>query len=77
MQDIIKAELHVIVKKQKISQNKKIQMVGKKLNAMKVVSIDKETKTENMLVTVEVKNNKVVQSRIKCNKSPNEKQLEF
>ena len=35
------------------------------------------TKPKKSLVTVEVKNNKVVQSRIKCNKSPNEKQLEF
>ena len=29
------------------------------------------------LVTVEVKNNKVVQSRIKNNNDPNEKQLKF
>lgn len=29
------------------------------------------------LITVEVKNNRVVQSRIKNNDSPNEKQLKF
>lgn len=34
-------------------------------------------KPKKSLVTVEVKNNKVVQSRIKYNNSPNEKQLEF
>lgn len=34
-------------------------------------------KPKHSLVTVEVKNNKIVQSRIKCNNSPSEKQLEF
>ena len=33
--------------------------------------------TKKSLVTVEVKNNKIVQSRIKHNEDPNEKQLKF
>ncbi len=37
-------------------------------------TIDKPKKS---LVTVEVKNNRVVQSRIKCNRDPNEEQLKF
>ena len=34
-------------------------------------------KPKKSLVTVEVKNNKVVQSRIKNNNNPNEKQIQF
>ena len=34
-------------------------------------------KQDKSLVTVEVKNNRVVQSRIKNNKDPNEKQIKF
>ena len=34
-------------------------------------------KPKNSLVTVEVKNNKIIQSRIKYNYNPNEKQLKF
>ena len=34
-------------------------------------------KPRKSLVTVEVKNNKIVQSRLKYNNSPNEKQLKF
>ena len=34
-------------------------------------------KPKNSLVTVEVKNNKIIQSRIKYNYDPNEKQLKF
>ena len=34
-------------------------------------------KPKKSLVTVEVKNNKIVQSRIKNNKTPNEKQIQF
>ena len=35
------------------------------------------SKPKKSLVTIEVKNNKVVQSRIKNNDDPNQKQLEF